>query len=103
MIVDSSVLVAILRNEPEARSFLNVLVDYKGTLRLSAANHLEAAIMVDRNGSGELSERLDTLIETLGIELVPVSAQHARLVPPRHGRLDRLGRSGQQAGGRLLP
>jgi ribonuclease VapC len=79
MIVDSSVLIAVLREEPEAQSLLNALVDYRGSLKMSAANHLEAAIVTDRNGSAELSARLDTLIEELAIEIVPVSAQHAHI------------------------
>ena len=79
MIVDSSVLVAILQEEPEARSLLKTLADHQGILRLSAATHLEAAIVIDRNGSAELSERLDALIAKLGIEIVPVSPQHASI------------------------
>ena len=79
MIIDSSVLVAILQEEPGVQSLLNGLVDHRGTLRMSAANHLEVAIVIDRNGSTELSARLDTLIEELAIEIIPVSAQHARI------------------------
>lgn len=77
MIVDSSVLVAILQEEPEAQSLLDALVDHRGALRMSAANHLEAAIVIDRNGSAQLSGRLDALIKELRIEIVPVSTQHA--------------------------
>jgi ribonuclease VapC len=79
MIVDSSVLIAILREESEAELLLNALVDYRGSLKISAANQLEVAIVTDRNGSAELSARLDTLIEELAIEIVPVSAQHAHI------------------------
>jgi len=79
MILDSSVLVAILQEEPEAQSLLKTLANYRGILRLSAANHLEAAIVVDRNKNAELSSRLDALIEELEIEIVPVSADHAEI------------------------
>lgn len=79
MIVDNSVLVAILQEEPEAPSLLKTLAGHRGILRLSAANHLEAAIVIDRNGSAELSARLDALITKLGIEIVPVSPQHASI------------------------
>jgi len=79
MILDSSVLVAILQEEPEAQSLLKTLASYRGILRLSAANHLEAAIVVDRNKNAELSSRLDALIEELEIEIVPVSADHAEI------------------------
>jgi ribonuclease VapC len=79
VILDSSVLVAILQEEPEAQSLLTVLASYSGTLRLSAANHLEAAIVIDRNGSTELSKRFDALIQELAIEIVPASVHHAAL------------------------
>lgn len=79
MILDSSVLVAILQEEPEAPSLLKTLASHRGILRLSAANHLEAAIVIDRNGNAELSARLDALIAKLGIEIVPVSIQHASI------------------------
>lgn len=79
MIIDSSALVAILQEEPEAQSLLDALVDHRGPLRLSAANHLEAAIVIDRNGSADLAERFDALIHELAIEIVPVSVEHARI------------------------
>lgn len=77
MILDSSVLVAILQEEPEAPSLLETLAGHRGLLRLSAANYLEAAIVIDRNGNAELSARLDALIAKLGIEIAPVSTEHA--------------------------
>jgi ribonuclease VapC len=79
VILDSSVLVAILQEEPEAQSLLQTLADYRGILRLSAANLLETTIVIDRNDSTELSSRLDALIKELAIEIVPVSAHHANL------------------------
>lgn len=79
MIVDSSVLVAILQEEPEAPSLLKTLAGHQGILRLSAANYLETAIVIDCNSSAELSTRLDALIAELGIEIVPVSPQHASI------------------------
>jgi ribonuclease VapC len=79
VIVDSSALVAILQEEPEAQSLLRTLVDHRGILRMSAANLLEATIVIDCNGSAELSLRLDALIKELAIEVVPVSAHHASL------------------------
>ena len=59
MIVDSSVLVAILRGESEAPALMEALVDCREPLRLSAANHLEAGIVIDRNGS--VSDRLSAI------------------------------------------
>lgn len=75
MIVDSSALVAILRNEPEAASFSEMLVDEPS--RVSAANWLEAAMVADGSGPSA-SAGFDRLVETAGLEIVPVTKEQAR-------------------------
>ena len=79
MIVDTSVLIAILKGEPEADLFTATLANPKGSLALSAASYLEAGIVVDRNGNAALSARLDDLLETFAIEIAPVTASQAKL------------------------
>ncbi|MGH3922480.1 MAG: PIN domain-containing protein [Pseudonocardiaceae bacterium] len=46
MIVDTSALIAILRDEPEAETFALALAAASAP-RISAANHLETAIVID--------------------------------------------------------
>lgn len=50
-----------------------------GSLKMSAANYLEAGIVVDAPGKEALSERLDQLIDYFKIEIVPVTPHQARV------------------------
>lgn len=77
MIVDTSALIAILRDEPEATAFATALAASPST-RMSAGSYLEAAIVVDASGDPVLSARLDQLVSIAEIEIVPVDADAAR-------------------------
>ena len=79
MIVDSSVVIAILKEEPEAQDFLRRLSASIGRLRMSAANYLEAAIVVDANANPLLSRRFDDLIVDAGIGIEPVTREQAEI------------------------
>jgi len=59
MIVDSSAVIAVLKEEPEAQRFLRELSVAAGPKRMSSANYLEAAIVVDANRNPLLSRRFD--------------------------------------------
>jgi ribonuclease VapC len=48
MIVDSSAIVAILKDEPEGFSF-SKLLDSTPIARLSAASYFECSIVIDKN------------------------------------------------------
>jgi ribonuclease VapC len=78
VIVDTSALVAILRDEPEALAFAKALRD-QTVRRISAATYLEAAIVIDGSRNPVLSRRLDDLVRGLGIIIEPVTAAQARL------------------------
>ncbi len=75
IVVDSSALIAILRREAEAGSFARLIA--ASDARISAANWLEAAMVADgaRVGGGE---RLDEIVELLGLQIEPVTSAHAR-------------------------
>ena len=47
MIVDASAVLAILRGEPDAAFFASALADRAVARRMSAANYLEAAIVIE--------------------------------------------------------
>lgn len=76
MIVDTSAIIAILRAEPEASAFGSLLGHSPGSV-ISAANYLEAAIVVDGPRNPILSRQLDELLYGLGIEIAPITAQQA--------------------------
>jgi ribonuclease VapC len=78
MIVDSSVIVAILREEPEAPSYLQA-IEQSNVPRISAANYLEAAVVVDSNRSPMLSRRFDDLISASNMVVEPVTQEQARI------------------------
>ena len=77
MIIDSSVIIAIVKNEPEAPALEQAMQDATGALVMSAANWLEASIVADGMLSPELSLRFDRLIERAGIEIVAFTPDQA--------------------------
>jgi ribonuclease VapC len=78
VIVDSSALIAVLRDEPEAEAFAQAL-DAAPRCLLSAANFLETAIVVDRSRSAIPGRRLDELIRELEIVIEPVTVEHVEI------------------------
>lgn len=85
MIVDSSVLVAILFNEPEAQSFLTLLMQRPASI--SAANYFEAGMVVDRKTLDEIPRRaFDTLVETSALQIVDVTRTQADAARAAHRR-----------------
>jgi ribonuclease VapC len=75
MVIDSSALIAILMNEPDAERFASAIE--AAELRLmGATSAFEAAIVIaGRNRSAGMRE-LDILILEARIELVPFTADH---------------------------
>ena len=78
MIVDSSALLAILRNEPEARA-CSLAIEGAAVRRLSSANFVEAAVVVDGSRNPVLSRRFDDLLTEAGIVIEPVTPEQARI------------------------
>ncbi|WP_154792416.1 type II toxin-antitoxin system VapC family toxin [Occultella kanbiaonis] len=78
MIVDTSAVVALILDEPEAAAIRAALV--AGAV-MSAATYVELGVVVHRKGGEAATRRLDALLEELGIEIVPLT--------PRQGRLAR--------------
>ncbi len=78
MIVDTSAVIAILRNEPDAPSMAGIL-ERAEVRRISAANFLEAAILADSNRNPLLSRRLDGFLRDAGITIEPVTVRQAEV------------------------
>ena len=74
MIVDTSVLVCIHDGEPEARRYLEVLLD-EPSPRISAGSLLEASMVLDARQPLRTSRRLDRLVADLRLDVVPVDEQ----------------------------
>jgi ribonuclease VapC len=76
VIVDTSALLAILFDEPDAEVFATLL-DQATVIQMSVASYLEAAILIDRGRDPVASRRFDGLIEELAIFLEPVTVEQA--------------------------
>jgi ribonuclease VapC len=94
MIVDTSALLAILRDEPERRAF-NEALESAATRRMSVASFVEASIIVESRFGTEGLRDLDLFVERAGIELVSVDLEQARMA--RHG-FGRYGKGRHPAG-----
>src|ERR1700728_5064407 len=79
MIVDTSAVIAILKEEPDAYRLLRAITVSTEPKRISAANYLEAGIVVDANRNPLLSRRLDDLIVQTEIEVEAVTPQQAEI------------------------
>jgi ribonuclease VapC len=77
MIIDTSAVIAVLKEESDAPRFLRALTMSTEPKRISAANYLEAAIVVDANRNPLLSRRLDELIVQTEIMAEPVTLEQA--------------------------
>jgi ribonuclease VapC len=76
---DSSAIVAILRDEPDAAAFARA-IEETATRRISAANLLEAAIAIDGSRGPIASRRFDELVAEAGLIVQPVTEAQARIV-----------------------
>jgi ribonuclease VapC len=79
MIVDSSALIAILCDEPDARHYATALARAGEPRRIAMPNWLEAAIVIDGSRDPIASARFDALCTRAGLEIVAASESHARL------------------------
>ena len=78
MIVDTSALVGILNGEPDAETMEDALVSAR-TRRMSAATLVELFVVIDGKRDPVRSARLDELLERSDVEIVDVTAEHARI------------------------
>lgn len=78
MIVDSSAIVAVLSGEDDADRLLRAMVETP-RVRMSAATYVECSVVIDRRASAATRRRFDELLQTLGVEVVPLTVEHALL------------------------
>jgi ribonuclease VapC len=78
MILDTSALLAILLQEPEAERFA-AAIEAASVVRISAASYLEAAIYVDRNGDAVRRAMLDSFLDQFQVRIEAVTPEQAKL------------------------
>ena len=77
MVIDTSVLLAILQDEPERRSF-NEAIEAADARLMSVANFVEVSIVLEMRYGAEGVRDLDLFVERAGIQLVGVDVEQAR-------------------------
>ena len=78
MIVDTSALIAILRDEPDAISYAKAIAK-AAVRRLSAANYVETAAVIDASRDPIASRRFDDLLREARFVIEPVTEAQARI------------------------
>lgn len=86
MIVDSSALLAIIQGEPEAAACAERLLAEE--CRISAANWVEAGVVVDNRSIGAQRD-FDELLQLGEVAIVPVDAQQAHIARDAYRRYGR--------------
>jgi ribonuclease VapC len=78
VIVDTSALIAILRIEPDASDHA-AAIEAATVRRMSAANFVEAAVVMDSARDPVVSRRFDELVAAAELQLEPVTEGQARI------------------------
>ncbi|HEY7351941.1 MAG TPA: type II toxin-antitoxin system VapC family toxin [Terriglobales bacterium] len=78
MIIDSSAIIAILRNEPEAPDIADA-IDKADICRVSAVSYLETAMVIDASNSVTASRRFDDFFRQGAFVIESVTPEHAQI------------------------
>lgn len=78
MVIDSSAVVAVLRDEPERRSF-NELIEKAEQCLMSAVSFVEASMVVESRMGYEGLRDFDLFVLKAGIEIATVDMEQAKI------------------------
>jgi ribonuclease VapC len=78
VIIDTSALIAILRAEADAHDCA-IAIEKSSSRRLSAANFVETALVIDASRDPVASRRFDDLLKEAQIVIEPVTETQARM------------------------
>jgi ribonuclease VapC len=78
MIIDTSALVAVLFDEPDAEEFAQAMIA-ADVRRISAATFVEAAIVVEAQTKAGGGRQFDALVRRAGITIEPLTEEHAQI------------------------
>ena len=78
MIVDTSAIIAILRDEPDAAQFIDAIARAR-IRRISAVTFVEAAAVIDGSRDPVSSRRFDDLLREAHFIVEPVTEEQARV------------------------
>lgn len=78
MILDSSAVIALLRDEPDAAHVARAIEEAR-SVRMSTATYVELGAVVDRQQDPIVSRRLDQILDVAGTRFEPVTLEQARI------------------------
>jgi ribonuclease VapC len=78
MIIDTSALIAILRAEDDASDMAHAIEQARDR-QISAANYLEAAVVIDGSRDPVASRRFDELVQAADLRIEPVTQDQAQI------------------------
>jgi ribonuclease VapC len=78
MIIDTSAVIAILRDEPEVVPYARAIADATDR-RVSAVNFIESAVVIDASRDPIASRRFDDFITEANIFIEPVTEIQSRI------------------------
>jgi len=78
MILDASAVIAILRDESEARAFAEAIAAVKSR-RVSAVSYVEAAVVIDGSRDPVASRRFDEFFRAAQVAVEPVTKEQAQI------------------------
>ena len=78
MILDTSALIAVLFEEPEAEDFARLILD-ADICRLSVVSHLELSIVLERQAKPEAARQAEAFLRAASIVIEPVTLHQGAL------------------------
>lgn len=78
MIIDSSAILAVLFDEPDAAVYASAIAS-ASSCRISAANYVETAVVVESQSPAAGGRQFDTFMRRAGIAIGPVTEEQALL------------------------
>ena len=94
MVIDTSVILAILQCEPERRSFIEAIESADST-RISVGSFVETSIVIESRYGTEGLRDLDRFISRANIELIPIDKEQGHLA---RSAFSRFGKGRHRAG-----
>ena len=77
MVIDTSAVLAILLNERDAYLYADA-IEKANSCHMSAANYLEAALVIDTRGDQVASREFDSFFRRAEFVIEPVTLEHAQ-------------------------
>jgi ribonuclease VapC len=76
MIIDTSVIAAIILQEPEAQKFSQIL-DAQGSCKMIAPNYLELCMVLLGNKNPKGQDEIDFMIDEFNVKIIPFTPEMA--------------------------